>query len=249
MTVPPSFPIRYSRPPPAPEPVTPVRSLQLVLEMGAAWQWARLVQRAPALRRRAAEHAVVVLIPGWKSPESMMTPLRRYLRWRGHDARHWGLGWNEGKVERDVRALLPEVQRLAHRSGRPVALVGWSLGGVIAREIARERPDVVQQVISYGTPVVGGPTYTIGAHTWGPQACERMAALTAAREASKPIPVPITAIFSRNDRIVAWPACIDRTNPHVSHVEVGSSHTGMGIDPDVWAVIAEALERAQPSST
>ena len=60
---------------------------------------------------------------------------------------------------------------------------------------------------------------------------------------SIPVPVPLTIIFSRRDGIVAWQACLDHTSPEAEHVEVASTHIGMGIDPDVWAVVAERLAR------
>lgn len=237
------FPVRHAAPPTAPPPVAPTDPTGLWRELRAAWQWARLLRRAPHLIGRSDEPRTVVLIPGWQAPQISMSPLRRYLRSRGHDARHWGLGVNRGNPERDVLMLLPQLQRLAHATGRPVSLVGWSLGGVIAREAARERPDVVDRVITYGTPTVGGPTYTLAAEAWGEAECARIADMSAERDLRKPIRVPVTAIFSRRDRVVAWPACLDRANPQVDHVEVGSSHVGLGLDPDVWTVVVEALER------
>ena len=123
-----------------------------------------------------------------------------------------------------------------------MALVGWSLGGVIAREVARLVPHAVAHVVTYGTPAVGGPTYTLGAAEWGADVCARDAASAAHRDATDPIRVPVTAVFSRRDRVVAWPACIDRTSHRVLHVEVRSSHAGMGIDPRVWATAAAAIE-------
>ena len=106
---------------------------------------------------------------------------------------------------------------LADDSGRAVSLVGWSLGGVIAREVARQHPDAVRRVITYGTPVA-----------------RRLDART-------PLRVPLTVVFSRRDGIVPWPACIDRSSTCVEHVEVSSTHLGMGIDPDVWELVAHRL--------
>lgn len=236
------FPTRHPRPPQAPEP-RPPNPRRAWREVAAVFQWGRLFGRAPTLVGQTESPSVVVLIPGLRAPQYSMTPLRRYLRFRGHDARHWGLGTNRGTPEDDVLYMMPRIQRIAHETGRRVSLVGWSLGGVIAREIARERPDVVERVVTYGTPVVGGPTYTLAAETWGEARCRDLARVTAEREAARPIHVPITVIFSRADRIVAWPACIDRVSPRAEHVEVGSSHSGMGLDPDVWRAVTEAIER------
>jgi pimeloyl-ACP methyl ester carboxylesterase len=126
-----------------------------------------------------------------------------------------------------------------------VRLVGWSLGGALAREVAREQPQWVERVVTLGTPVVGGPKYTtVGAlyrrRGVDVDAIEREAA---ARDAALPIRVPVHAIYSRRDGVVAWQACIDRTSPDVEHVEVASTHTGLGFDARVYALIAERLAK------
>ena len=110
-------------------------------------------------------------------------------------------------------------------------------GGVLAREVARTRPTLVRRVVTYGTPAVGGPTYTAGAATWGEEACARAAELTEQWDRDTPISVPVTALFSRRDGVV------DRTSRAVENVEVGSRHLGMGTDPDVWSVVADRLAR------
>ncbi len=188
---------------------------------------------------------VVVDVPGWKAPEQSGLPLRAWLRCRGYDARGWGFGTNHGDPERDARRLVARLEGVVALHG-PVSLLGWSLGGVIAREVARERPDLVRRVITYGTPAVGGPTYTVGAPTWGEDVCREAASLIAHRDREEPINVPVTAIWSRRDAIVHWAACVDRTSPLVDNVEVGSTHLGLGTDPDVWAVVADRLARPVP---
>ena len=170
-----------------------------------------------------------------------MAPIRAYLRHLDHDCRGWGRGVNRGDVEGDVTALVPQVERLADEEGRRVALVGWSLGGLIARELAREAPDAVAGVVTFGTPVIGGPAYTIGARNHSTEDKERIIGLLEERDRENPIEAPITAIFTKRDGIVNWPACIDRTSPNVRHVEVRSPHLGLGIDPDVWLAVAQAL--------
>lgn len=236
--------IHHPTPPRDVPPARPPTPGGLWSEWRTPLQVARLGACTPRLAfAPRGDRGPVVLAPGWRAPEASMAPLRGYLRLLGHDARYWGLGTNEGHPGRDSRLLARRVEELAANSGRRVALVGWSLGGVVARETARARPELVSRVITFGTPAVGGPTHTVGAHSWGDDRVARMAALTARQDRHNPIRVPITAVFTKHDHVVWWQACIDHISPDVDHVEVGSTHFSMGIDPDVWLVIARALAK------
>jgi pimeloyl-ACP methyl ester carboxylesterase len=173
-----------------------------------------------------------------------MWMLRNYLRRLGWDAAGWGLGINRG----DAPSLLPRVidvaERFADRRGRPLHLVGWSMGGFLAREVARDRPELAEQVITLGTPVVGGPKYTAVAPIFRRRGYD-LDAIEAECEAlaRRPIEAPITAIYSRRDGVVAWQACLDRTSPRIEHVEVQSTHAGLGFDGRVWQIIVDRLGR------
>ena len=205
-------------------------------------QVARLLRAAPWLAfGPRGDGQVVVDVPGWRAPAVSMAPLRAFLRLRGYDSRSWDLGTNQGNPERDVEQLAARVSDLTDTGHEPVALVGWSLGGVIAREVARQIPDRVATVVTYGTPVIGGPTHTLGAAAFGAAECLRIDALARQLDRDDPIRVPITAIYTRRDGVVDWRACIDRVSPDVRHVEVRSTHLGLGIDPDVWATVGAAL--------
>lgn len=223
-------------------PTGPPGQRRLLGEIGIAIQPARLVLRTPRLLRAPkGDGRITVLMPGWRSPEAAMAPIGAYLRRLGHDTRHWGLGVNHGDVEETRNRLIEIVEDLAAQQGRPVNLVGWSLGGIVAREVARSRPEIVHRVVTYGSPVLGGPTHTVGAASVGTAECARIAALQENLDATNPIRVPVTAIFTRNDGAVDWRACIDRSSLDVTMVEVASTHVGLGIDPDVWVTIARAL--------
>lgn len=200
----------------------------------------RLVGAVPRLASmpRGDGH-LVVDIPGWQAPELSGAPMRAYLRRLGYDARGWGFGTNTGDPRRDVDRLSARVLDLVDETGSPASLVGWSLGGVIAREVARRHPEAVRRVVTYGTPV-SGPRHTSVARFFGAGSgdAERV---TRRLDAESPISVPLTVMFSRRDGVVAWQACLDRSTPGVEHVEVSSTHIGLGVDPDVWAVVAERL--------
>ncbi len=209
----------------------------------------RLVGAVPRLSSapRGDGH-LVIDIPGWRAPELSGAPLRRYLRRLGYDARGWGFGTNTGDPRRDVERLSARVLDLVETQGSPASLVGWSLGGVIAREVARRHPEAVRRVITYGTPVAGGAAYTSIARAYGrgPDAAPDVDRVTRKLDARSPISVPLTVMFSKRDGVVAWPACIDHATPGAEHVEVSSTHIGMGVDPDVWAVVADRLACSRP---
>ena len=183
----------------------------------------------------------VMDIPGWRTGEASMAPLRTYLRRRGHHAVGWGGGVNSGDLPRDVPLTVEAVRALADRTGDRVALVGWSLGGVIAREVARTVPDLVRRVITMGSPIAGPPAYTVFSGRMAEATMQQLLDRQRSREEERPLTMPVTTIFTRKDRIVAWPACVDRHTKGVEHVEVDSTHFSLGIDPDVWLVVAERL--------
>jgi len=215
--------------------------LTLLGEAASPLQMTRLGRRALTLARQPRGHGEPVrLFPGFSAGEASMAALRGYLARLGYDARGWGLGRNTGEVPELVRRATAAAERDAAACGRALHLIGWSLGGVIAREVARDRPDLVAQVITFGSPIVGGPRYTALAHMYSP---ERMAVIEAGirDRSATPIRVPVTAIHSRRDGIVGWQACIDDVTPGAHNVEVRSTHIGMGIDPDVWETIARRL--------
>lgn len=195
-------------------------------------------------RQPRGDQRAVVVLPGFGAGDLSTAPIRQYLRSIGYDARGWGLGQNTGNVASFVRTMIDLVAAVSAEQQRPVPLIGWSLGGVIVREVARERPDIVEQVITLGSPIVGGPKYTRVGQVYEARgadldAIERVVASRNAR----PIRVPITVIYSKTDAVVAWQACIDHLNPQAEHVEVRTTHLGLGIHHDVFAEVAQRLNR------
>jgi pimeloyl-ACP methyl ester carboxylesterase len=201
-----------------------------------AWRF-RDLRREPR-----GEGDPVLVFPGFGASDASTAPLRAYLRYLGYDARGWGIGVNTG----DVPSLIPQVteaaERSAVRTGRPVRLVGWSLGGVLAREVARDAPAAVDRVVTLGLPVVGGAKYTLAGRAYASRGYD-LDAIEAEVEERNRIPIrrPVTAIYSRRDRVVAWRACIDRHNDGVEHLEVDTSHVGLGFSADVYRIVARSL--------
>lgn len=218
--------------------------LMLVLEARAIVEYVALKASLRSLRRRAprGQGEPVLVVPGFGADDSYTTSLRSFLSSIGYRARGWGLGRNRGRVSALVPRVVDRAAELAAESGSAVMLVGWSLGGYLAREVARERPDLVNRVITLGAPVVGGPKYTASAPMYTKRGYDLdEIEATVARRESKPLTVPVDAVLSRSDGVVAWRACVDHLNPRVTHHEVASSHLGFVCSPVVFRLVARLL--------
>jgi pimeloyl-ACP methyl ester carboxylesterase len=190
----------------------------------------------------------IMVVPGFATDDSWTARLRSFLTSIGYQARGWGCGRNDGRVPKLIPAVVEQTEKLATEFGRPVRLIGWSLGGYLVREAARERPDLVERVITLGAPVVGGPTYTASAPMYVKKGydLEEIAATVLDRE-RQPITVPVFAVYSRSDGVVAWRSCIDTfDNPHVEHHKVVSTHLGMVNSPRVFGLVADLLAPSAP---
>ena len=206
---------------------------------------AGLLLAAPGLAAapRGDGHGVLVF-PGLLAGDSSTVPLRAYLRWLGYDVRGWDLGRNHGPTEAVLAGLPRAVLDHAERSGRPVSLVGWSLGGVYAREMARRHPRQVRRVITLGSPyALQDPRQS---HAHGPY--QRLSflhapapALPSREQRARPIDVPSTSVYSRWDGVVAWQACIEPETALHENIEVRCSHVGFGVDPATFWLIADRL--------
>ncbi|MAM88541.1 MAG: alpha/beta hydrolase [unclassified Hahellaceae] len=206
-------------------------------------------RRAYNAFRRPVNKRTALLVPGFGGGPRSLFALKQTAEDAGYQAFDWGLGTNNG----DVRHFLPLVQQrlveLAERSGEPVTLIGWSLGGYISREVARDLPQHVRQVITLGTPVVGGPRYTIVAKFYERQGhdLEKTEAEIKARY-DDPIQVPVKAIYSKRDGVVSWEACIDHWTPDIEHIEVRQAHLGLGFSPSVNRIVSRLLTAADKLS-
>ncbi len=201
---------------------------------------------ALGLPRMAAESRgdgePVMAIPGFRASDASTRVLRSYLRYLGYHVRGWSMGVNRGDVPRLLPELSQRVLRYADKTGSKVRLVGWSLGGYLAREVARDHPEAVDRVITMGSPIIGGPRYTAAASFYEERGID-MDEIEAAinRRYEVPLQVPVTAIYSKGDGIVAWRACIDHRSPNVEHIEVKGSHLSLGFSPTVLRIVARRL--------
>lgn len=191
-----------------------------------------------------------MLLPGLFNTDRSNAILRRHLGRLGHDAHGWELGRNLGArtIGRDGHRLIARVAALADRTGEPVALVGVSLGGMMARLIAHRRPDLVRQVVTVASPYAGDPRATNVWRAFEWMTGERLsdpAVVARSAEIARPLPVPATAIWSRSDGLVNGLICHAADEPGCRAVEIRSSHLGVQIRPDVLRIVAEALAGGQ----
>lgn len=206
----------------------------------------RLLASSPALALQARGTGEPVLVlPGLGASNTSTAPMRRYLSWLGYDVHGWRLGQNNGDVAGLLPLVVEQLNEFYEDSCTPVNLVGWSLGGVLAREAARDNPGSVRQVVTMGSPVVGGPKYTSLGRIYAQrgQDVDAIAATVAERE-NTPIRVPVTSIYSKRDGIVGWQASIDRLTEEADNIEVCATHFGLGFSPAVYKILARKLAQS-----
>ena len=217
----------------------------LLLEGRAVLEMASLLVAYPLLRRAPGGdgHPVLVL-PAFMASDFSTRALRSFLRDRGYAAHGWKLGRNSGPTSETVAALVQRLHELRQRYDRRVSLIGWSLGGVYARELARAFPTEVRQVITLATPfrnleATNVPTFLLTRRRPHPNEA-------ALRERLRlPLQVPMTAIYSRTDGIASWRSCVAEPGPQSENIEVESSHLGIGHHPVALLTIADRLAQAE----
>lgn len=220
----------------------------LLLRETLAWtEFAAFLLTSPLLARlpRGDGHAVMI-IPGFGASDLSTLPLRRLLRRLGYDAHGWELGRNLGMRPSIKQALGRSMAALHARSGKKITLIGWSLGGVYVREMARHAPEHVRQIITLGSPINGHPNANNVHRLW--QFFNRNKAVNLDWENFQrrrvPPPVPCTAIHSKTDGIVAWECSCEEPGPQTETIGLWASHFGLAVNPLVLCVIADRL--AQP---
>lgn len=191
-------------------------------------------------------HPVLVL-PGLVASDVSTRPLRSFLKTRGYAVSGWRQGRNLGLRPGVQHAMVDLVQELSDSHGRKISLVGWSLGGLYARQLAKMMPDRVRQVITLGSPFASTPKATNAWRVYemasGRRADEEDARFGGTLSGAPP--VPTTAIFSRTDGICAWQGCREQSSHMAESIEVESSHCGMGHHPAAVYAVAERLAQKE----
>jgi pimeloyl-ACP methyl ester carboxylesterase len=229
--------------------LAPPAPLLSLLESRAVFELGAGIAASPLLRMigRGDRHPVLIL-PGFLAGDPSTAPLRSVLRSQGYWTHGWQLGRNLGPTPDVIDGLVTRLTALHDRHGRPVSIIGWSLGGIYARRLARRSPEMVRQVITLGSPFriqeVGGrsavstlydrlrPGHAIGLEHLLPGDHE------------VPASVPVTAIYTRSDGVVRWWQCIERIGDRRENIEVRGSHSGLGFNAAVIYAISDRL--AQP---
>lgn len=221
--------------------------VKLALEWRAVSELISYLHLEPLLARSAqGDGHPVLILPGFMAGDLSTRPLRGFLRKRGWVASPWKMGANLGATEAVKDGLRHRLEYLHRRYGKPVSLLGWSLGGFYAREMAREAPELVRQVITLGTPFNGHPSSSnvawLFAKLTGQDVDANVADLL--ERMQTPLQVPTTSIFSQSDGVVAWQACLDHDDrAQAENIQVYGSHCGLGHNPLALLAIADRLSQ------
>ncbi|MBE9548528.1 MAG: alpha/beta hydrolase [Proteobacteria bacterium] len=222
--------------------------LLLLLEGRAVYDAASMLPML-AMKRflpQGDNHPVLVL-PGFLASSKSTSPLRKYLADLGYRSHRWKLGYNMGYSHGLHDGMRDRVIELVERYGEKISLVGWSLGGVYARELAREMPDIVRQVITMGSPFRGHPSSS-NVHKIFNMISDlpyEKIPNDFLQHMAVPPPMPTTALYTRGDGVVAWQSTVELSDRlDVENIHVGGSHLGLGFNPRVLVALADRL--AQP---
>jgi pimeloyl-ACP methyl ester carboxylesterase len=226
--------------------LTPPGLWLLMLEARAPWEAMGLAAVSPWLSKMPGGDGHPVLVfPGLGAADFSTKPLRHFLDQQGYSAQPWDQGMNLGPRAGVLDRCRERIQSLSEQhGGAPVSLIGWSLGGIYAREMAKEMPDKVRCVVTLGTPFTGHPKATNAWRFYQLVSGQRAQDDDLLDEVRKPPAVPTTSIYSKTDGIVAWQCSINPArHAHTENIEVRASHLGMGMNPLAMYAIADRLRQ------
>lgn len=242
-TVTPSLPDSRRRFVPRRHPDAPSLGL-LAAELGFFTSFARgsLAQKRLARAYAAkADGRPILLVPGFLSKPAHMFVLRKVLVAAGHPVSDWGMGRNPGMSQAHLDGLVSRLNQEADRHGHKVTLIGWSLGGIYAREAAKRAPDAASAVLTLGSPISGDPRAN---NAW--QIYERVAghavdAPPIEGDRSEKPPVPTIALWSRRDGVIPPVAARGADGERDDAVELPCGHMSLCSHPDSIAAITGVL--------
>ncbi|MGE5537948.1 MAG: lipase family alpha/beta hydrolase [Gemmatimonas sp.] len=193
---------------------------------------------------RPGDGRPVLVFPAFLAGDWETEPLRDFLAGKGYAVSGWGLGANIGPTALTLEGMARRLDEVrAENRGAKVTLIGHSLGGVMARELAKLRPDAVRQVI-----VLSGPIHKPTASLLVPLYdilsifhSDDAVAFEARLNEPPPASVPVTAIYTRSDGIIAWESSLEVPGPRRENVEVPGAHTTMARNFEAWRVILDRL--------
>ena len=221
----------------------------MAMESMALAEVAAFMAASPYLRMigRGDRHPVLVF-PGFTADDRSTRPLRWFLRGQGYWVHGWGLGSNWGPVPRMQEAMEERLLDVHRRHSVKVSLIGWSLGGIYARELARRYPEAVRQVITLGSPFRFRPgdrsrASALYDRIHGPDVVPP--GMEVPEEERTELLVPATAIYSRTDGVVRWHRCLEAEGPLRESIEVRGSHSGLGFNPAVLIAVADRLHQRE----
>jgi pimeloyl-ACP methyl ester carboxylesterase len=232
---------------PAEQRLRPPSLFLMLAEARAVFEFNTSLMLSPLLLRapRGDGHPVLTL-PGFLASDLSMAPMRRYLKELGYDTYAWNMGRNFGGVASKRAALRELLTNIHQTTGRKVSIVGWSLGGVYARDLALQLPDMVRSIITLGSPFANDIRATNATKLYEALSGEGIDDIPGVREAiAGDMPVPATSIYSRTDGIVNWHTSLLRPSATAENIEVHlASHIGIGVNPAALWAVADRL--AQP---
>src|ERR1700735_2199612 len=234
-------------PPPAARRLRPPGLGLMLAEVRGIFEFNTSVLLSPLLMRapRGDGHPVLAL-PGFLASDLSMAPMRRYLKELGYDAYAWKMGRNVGGLARLRAALRDRLAEIHGATGRKVSIVGWSLGGVYARDLALQAPEMVRYVVTLGSPFANDVRATNATRLYEALSGEPVEDNSELRKAiAGDLPVPTTSIYSRADGIVNWRTCLLRPSDTAENIEVHlASHVGFGVNPAALWAVADRLAQA-----
>ncbi len=217
----------------------------LLLEARAPWEYAALLAARPWLNHLPpGDGHPVIVYPGLGASETSTRPLRGFLQERGYKVYDWGLGPNHGPQPGVLAACRRQVAEVAQRHGEKVSLVGWSLGGIYARELAKQIETDTRCVVTLGSPFAGDPRASNATRAYEMLSGQRIDDDVERRAHLRRAPrVPTSSIYSKSDGIVAWQCSLNDDAPHTENIEVQASHIGLGVNPMALYAVADRLRQ------